>query len=150
MRIDFAAAAVGHRSHPRLPFLEGPWKGPPRWSGVHRILQLTGEPEDRAGWCRMTHRNLWVEGQRSHNVGFRFPYPFHHSVEEDTDQGAIDTPKESEAEDSQGAKKEEPKETMTVENGRRRGRRRVMKKKTVKDDEGYLGESLLIAVPLTT
>ena len=65
-------------------------------------------------------------------------------VEEDTDQGAIDTPKESEAEDSQGnTKQEEHKETMTVENGRRRGRRRVMKKKTVKDDEGYLGESFL-------
>ena len=63
-------------------------------------------------------------------------------VEEDTNQGAIDTLKESEAEDSQGAKQEEPKETMTVENGRRRGRRRVMKKKTVKDDEGYLGESM--------
>ena len=62
-------------------------------------------------------------------------------VEEDTSQGAIDAAKESEAEDSRGAKQEEPKETMTVENGRRRGRRRVMKKKTVKDDEGYLGES---------
>jgi DNA polymerase delta subunit 3 len=69
-------------------------------------------------------------------------------VEEDTDQGAIDTPKESEAEDSQGTtKQEEPKETMTVENGRRRGRRRVMKKKTVKDDEGYLGEFLSTLSP---
>jgi DNA polymerase delta subunit 3 len=67
-------------------------------------------------------------------------------VEEDTDQGAIDTPKESEAEESQGAKQEEPKETMTVENGRRRGRRRVMKKKTVKDDEGYLGKLLFAEV----
>jgi DNA polymerase delta subunit 3 len=67
-------------------------------------------------------------------------------VEEDTDQGAIDTPKESEAEQSQGAKQEEPKETMTVENGRRRGRRRVMKKKTVKDDEGYLGKLLFAEV----
>jgi len=68
--------------------------------------------------------------------------PMEDVEETDNDQGAIDTPKESEAEDSQGAKQEEPKETMTVENGRRRGRRRVMKKKTVKDDEGYLGESL--------
>jgi DNA polymerase delta subunit 3 len=34
----------------------------------------------------------------------------------------------------------EPKETMEVSNGRRRGRRRVMKKKTVKDNEGYLGK----------
>nr|POE51777.1 dna polymerase delta subunit 3 [Quercus suber] len=32
----------------------------------------------------------------------------------------------------------EPKESVTVENGRRRGRRRVMKKKTVKDEDGYL------------
>jgi DNA polymerase delta subunit 3 len=62
-------------------------------------------------------------------------------IEEEATQGAIDTPKESEAEDSQATKQEEPQETMTVENGRRRGRRRVMKKKTVKDDEGYLGES---------
>lgn len=37
-------------------------------------------------------------------------------------------------------KEEEPKETVKVENGRRRGRRRVMKKVTAKDEEGYLGE----------
>ncbi|EME41048.1 hypothetical protein DOTSEDRAFT_74551 [Dothistroma septosporum NZE10] len=48
--------------------------------------------------------------------------------EAELDEGAIDKP---EAE-------EEPKENVTVENGRRRGRRRVMKKKTVKDEEGYL------------
>jgi DNA polymerase delta subunit 3 len=29
--------------------------------------------------------------------------------------------------------------TVTVANGRRRGRRRVMKKKKVKDEDGYLG-----------
>lgn len=34
---------------------------------------------------------------------------------------------------------EEPKETVTIENGRRRGKRRIMKKKTVKDEDGYLG-----------
>ena len=34
---------------------------------------------------------------------------------------------------------EEPAETATVENGRRRGKRRIMKKKKVKDEEGYLG-----------
>ncbi|KXT08221.1 hypothetical protein AC579_5567 [Pseudocercospora musae] len=45
------------------------------------------------------------------------------------DDGAID---------KKAAKEEAPKETITVENGRRRGRRRVMKKKTVKDEEGYL------------
>lgn len=31
-------------------------------------------------------------------------------------------------------------DTVTVENGRRRGRRRVMKKKKVKDEDGYLGK----------
>jgi DNA polymerase delta subunit 3 len=35
--------------------------------------------------------------------------------------------------------KAEPEETVTVSDGRRRGRRRVMKKKTVQDEEGYLG-----------
>ncbi|KAF2164911.1 hypothetical protein M409DRAFT_67614 [Zasmidium cellare ATCC 36951] len=50
--------------------------------------------------------------------------------EEKHDEGAIDNA------DSQP--KEEPKETVTVENGRRRGRRRVTKKKTVKDEDGYL------------
>ncbi|TLD11821.1 DNA polymerase delta subunit 3-like [Venturia nashicola] len=59
-------------------------------------------------------------------------------ADEGVSQGAIDTPKESEAEESQATQQEEPKETVTVENGRRRGRRRVMKKKTVKDEEGYL------------
>ncbi|KAI9724120.1 MAG: hypothetical protein M1812_000839 [Candelaria pacifica] len=38
--------------------------------------------------------------------------------------------------ESQEVKAEEP--TVTVSGGRRRGKRRVMKKKTVKDDEGYL------------
>jgi DNA polymerase delta subunit 3 len=51
------------------------------------------------------------------------------SVESPHDDGAIDV-----------VEKEEPKETVVVENGRRRGRRRVMKKKTVKDEDGYLGE----------
>lgn len=53
------------------------------------------------------------------------------AVEEDEaklDEGEIDKPEP----------KEEPKETVTIEHGRRRGRRRVMKKKTVKDEEGYL------------
>ncbi|KAK3678199.1 hypothetical protein LTR78_002295 [Recurvomyces mirabilis] len=50
--------------------------------------------------------------------------------EVDQDEGAIDKP------DSQTA--EEPKETVEVENGRRRGRRRVMKKKNFKDEDGYL------------
>jgi hypothetical protein len=33
-------------------------------------------------------------------------------------------------------------EVVTVENGRRRGRRRVMKKKKVKDEDGYLGRHM--------
>lgn len=50
---------------------------------------------------------------------------------------------EAEAEDAPLDKQPEPKqpektETVTVSGGRRRGRRRVMKKKTVKDEEGYL------------
>lgn len=56
---------------------------------------------------------------------------------------ALDAPKDEVAEEVEEKKEEEePKETMTVENGRRRGRRRVMKKKTVKDEEGYLGKDL--------
>ncbi|KAK4949042.1 hypothetical protein LTR10_012415 [Elasticomyces elasticus] len=51
-------------------------------------------------------------------------------AEPDADEGAIDKP------DSQAA--DEPNETVQVENGRRRGRRRVMRKKTVKDEDGYL------------
>lgn len=50
--------------------------------------------------------------------------------EQAKDEGAIDKPVEDLTED---------KGEVTVENGRRRGRRRVMKKKTVKDEEGYLG-----------
>lgn len=52
------------------------------------------------------------------------------SVESPHDEGAIDAVEQ----------KEDPKESVVVENGRRRGRRRVMKKKTVKDEDGYLGE----------
>lgn len=62
---------------------------------------------------------------------------------------AEDTPVESAAEESQQTDTQikseadsEPKETVTVQGGRRRGKRKIMKKKTVKDDEGYLGETL--------
>lgn len=34
----------------------------------------------------------------------------------------------------------ELKEEVTVQGGRRRGKRQVMKKKTLKDEEGYLGK----------
>lgn len=66
---------------------------------------------------------------------------------EDASEGAsdeaLDAPQEEKEDAAEAKKEEEPKETMTVENGRRRGRRRVMKKKTVKDEEGYLGESFV-------
>ena len=60
---------------------------------------------------------------------------------------ATETPVESAAEESQQtdpqqAPEPEPKETVTIQGGRRRGKRKIMKKKTVKDDEGYLGEYL--------
>lgn len=60
---------------------------------------------------------------------------------------ATETPIESAAEESQQIEPQkesepEPKETVTVQGGRRRGKRKIMKKKTVKDDEGYLGENL--------
>jgi DNA polymerase delta subunit 3 len=48
----------------------------------------------------------------------------------------------SQPEQVETPKPDEPEPTVTVENGRRRGRRRVMKKKTVKDEEGYLGKSI--------
>lgn len=45
-------------------------------------------------------------------------------------------------------KEPSPEAPVVVSDGRRRGRRKVMKKKTIKDEEGYLGEkgqSLLIS-----
>jgi DNA polymerase delta subunit 3 len=63
-------------------------------------------------------------------------------VADGASDNALDAPKDEEKQESQESTKEELKETLTVENGRRRGRRRIMKKKTVKDDEGYLGESI--------
>lgn len=62
-------------------------------------------------------------------------------MEDAADSGALD--KKADAEDDPQQKAEDAdkeNESVTVEGGRRRGRRRVMKKKTVKDDEGYLGK----------
>lgn len=50
--------------------------------------------------------------------------------EADKDEGALDPPQEP-----------EKTEEVTVSDGRRRGRRKVMKKRTYKDEDGYLGES---------
>ena len=43
-------------------------------------------------------------------------------------------------------KEPSPEPAVTVTGGRRRGRRKIMKKKTIKDEEGYLG--LYPSVPL--
>jgi DNA polymerase delta subunit 3 len=51
------------------------------------------------------------------------------SQPEETPASNADTPEASETEP-----------IVTVENGRRRGKRRVMKKKKVKDEDGYLGK----------
>lgn len=53
---------------------------------------------------------------------------------------AAPSPEESKPIDEPPPKQAELKEEVTVKGGRRRGRRQVMKKKTVKDDEGYLGK----------
>jgi hypothetical protein len=96
--------------------------------------------------------------------------PLYHSCPERltrcrTDEPMVDAPAKTttadaseDAEDEPESKSEaqtkpEPEETVTVTDGRRRGRRRVMKKKTVQDEEGYLGMSSCIksnsAVKLT-
>ena len=57
--------------------------------------------------------------------------PEENDIKDEETEGAIDKPAVQPEPESQ--------DTTTVENGRRRGRRRVIKKKTVKDEEGYLG-----------
>ena len=59
--------------------------------------------------------------------------------EEMEEEGQADT---STPIDAPERESEEEKPTMTVSGGRRRGRRKVMKKKTMKDAEGYLGNLL--------
>lgn len=65
-------------------------------------------------------------------------------MKDTADEPAEEEPEEPSPE-AEPSKPEEPsmesEPTVTVSGGRRRGRRRVMKKKTIKDDEGYLGES---------
>ncbi|KAH7395191.1 DNA polymerase subunit Cdc27 [Phaeosphaeria sp. MPI-PUGE-AT-0046c] len=64
---------------------------------------------------------------------------------EDDDEDMLDAPVEAESQPDQSlvadADTPEPSQgeaTVSVENGRRRGKRRVMKKKKVKDEDGYL------------
>lgn len=73
-------------------------------------------------------------------------------MEDDDDDESAPVPKpEPEREEEEDEQEEEetileakPKEELepqtTVSGGRRRGKKRVMKKKTIKDDEGYLGK----------
>lgn len=59
---------------------------------------------------------------------------------EDKSEDTISTPQELEPIDTPTSQTEvSPELPVVVTGGRRRGRRKVMKKKTVKDDEGYLG-----------
>jgi DNA polymerase delta subunit 3 len=58
---------------------------------------------------------------------------------------ADDTEADQKAAILDGKEEEKPipdrlEESVVVSNGRRRGRRRVMKKKTERDEEGYLGK----------
>lgn len=59
-----------------------------------------------------------------------------------TQAAAPNTIEEKSDQQQQEPEPAEPAETTTVSDGRRRGRRRVMKKRTVKDEEGYLGQSM--------
>lgn len=65
---------------------------------------------------------------------------------EDDDEDEVEAVPEPEPEEEETvlekeAPVKEPEPEITVSGGRRRGKRRVMKKKTVKDEEGYLGMS---------
>jgi len=55
------------------------------------------------------------------------------------DAPVTEDPAPEELKPAESEKDSEPKEEVNVQAGRRRGRRQVMKKKTVKDEEGYLG-----------
>ncbi|KAL1851287.1 CDC27 protein [Paecilomyces lecythidis] len=67
-------------------------------------------------------------------------------MEEEEDEDMPDAPQEESApepeepqpEDTPKEEAPEPKEEVVVQGGRRRGKRKVMKKKTIKDEEGYL------------
>ena len=82
------------------------------------------------------------ESASAHVRGLQLTCAEEDEEEEDVDmKDPSDEPPEpeSEAEPPKEASPE-PQSNVTVSDGRRRGRRRVMKKKTVKDAEGYLGE----------
>lgn len=79
---------------------------------------------------------------RTHEPTIQGPRPIAHGVTDeempDADEEAVREP--TPVEQPPPSKPAELKEEVTVQGGRRRGKRQVMKKKTVKDEEGYLGK----------
>jgi DNA polymerase delta subunit 3 len=60
--------------------------------------------------------------------------------EEEEEPEKAPTPEEEPIEEpAPEPEKEEPSEVVTISNGRRRGKRRIMRKKQVMDEQGYLG-----------
>lgn len=66
----------------------------------------------------------------------------------DASDAPIESANEETAPKNEPEPEPEPKEQVTVQGGRRRGKRKIMKKKTVKDDEGYLGMYLQFSLPV--
>lgn len=60
--------------------------------------------------------------------------PEEEAMDETADEPAVPEPEEP-----------EPAETVTTSNGRRRGKRKVMRKKQIMDDQGYLGMFLALS-----
>lgn len=58
-------------------------------------------------------------------------------IDEEMEDSRDDAPQVSQGSTSQ--KQTSPEPSVVVSAGRRRGRRKVTKKKTIKDEEGYLG-----------
>ena len=96
-------------------------------------------------------RRMMEADGNTHRLSGRAHHQLTGIVDEDMDDAPAETQESAPATDkdeSQAKESPEPAETVTVSDGRRRGRRRVMKKKTVKDEEGYLGLSLFFHVQL--
>jgi DNA polymerase delta subunit 3 len=73
-------------------------------------------------------------------------------MEQDDDEdeavpSPVPEPEEEETVLEKVKEEEEPEPVVTVSGGRRRGKRRVMKKKTIQDSEGYLGMFLIHFFP---
>jgi DNA polymerase delta subunit 3 len=73
-------------------------------------------------------------------------------MEQDDDEdeavpSPVPEPEEEETVLEKVKEEEEPEPVVTISGGRRRGKRRVMKKKTIQDSEGYLGIFLIHFFP---